>query len=350
VALGIPFFLWVGIFNVVTIAQFWSFAADTYTEEQGKRLFPLVGIGSSVGAVAGAGAAAPLIRGHSPFFLMIVAALVLVLALAFTWLIHRRETRQVAEHPIHEPLAHGNAFAMVLRDRYLVTFAFLVLALNYVTKSGDYVLDRMLVAQAGAHAHALGITNAAYIGQFKAHYFQWINTLGVVLQMFVVSRVVKHLGLRAALVMIPLASVAGYGTALVMPLIGVLFVGRVAESSLDYSLSNTTQQTLWLVTSREAKYKAKQVVDTFFKRAGDTTSAAVVWLGAHFAFQTRTFLAINVVSSLAWVVLALALGRGYVRRSSHPSEAESPSGTRPSTKSRTSTSGVERKSAGVPTM
>ena len=74
VQLGVPFFLWVGIFNLVTIAQFWSFAADIYTEEQGKRLFPIVGIGSSIGAVGGAAIARPLIKLGSPYTLMIVAA------------------------------------------------------------------------------------------------------------------------------------------------------------------------------------------------------------------------------------------------------------------------------------
>ena len=91
VHLGIPFFLWVGIFNIVTIAQFWSFAADTYTEEQGKRLFPIVGIGSSVGAVAGAWLAEPLIRHRTRFSLMLMAAAILLAALALTYLVDRRE-------------------------------------------------------------------------------------------------------------------------------------------------------------------------------------------------------------------------------------------------------------------
>ena len=88
-SLGIPFFLWVGIFNTVTVAQFWSFAAETYTEEQGKRLFPIVGIGSSVGAIGGAFLAAPLIRRGSPYFVMLIAAGILVASLALTWLVHR---------------------------------------------------------------------------------------------------------------------------------------------------------------------------------------------------------------------------------------------------------------------
>jgi AAA family ATP:ADP antiporter len=176
----------------------------------------------------------------------------------------------------------------------------------------------MLLAQSEAHAGALGVAQSVYIGQFKAHYFQLINVTGVVMQLFLVSRIVKYVGLRAVLVLIPLASTVGYGATLLLPMIEVLFVARIIESSLDYSLSNTSQQTLWLVTTREAKYKAKQVIDTFFKRAGDTMSAAVVWLTVHFALSTRSFLAINVALSLAWLGLAIALGRGYMRRSAPP--------------------------------
>ena len=62
VPLAIPFFLWVGVFNIVTTTQIYSFAADLYTDEQGKRLFPVVGIGGSLGAVGGATLAGAISR------------------------------------------------------------------------------------------------------------------------------------------------------------------------------------------------------------------------------------------------------------------------------------------------
>jgi AAA family ATP:ADP antiporter len=95
----------------------------------------------------------------------------------------------------------------------------------------------------------------------------------------------------------------------------VLFAARIAESTLDYSLSNTTRQALWLVTSPEAKYKAKQVIDTFVMRAGDSLSAGLVWIGARTAMSARSFIAINVVLTFLWLGLALLLGRMYVQRS-----------------------------------
>jgi AAA family ATP:ADP antiporter len=329
VALGVPFFLWVGVFNTVTVAQFWSFAAETYTEEQGKRLFPIVGIGSSIGAVGGAVIAKPLVRLGSPFLLMLIAAAILASTVGLTYLVHRREGRLRAAGGTtvrDEPLGRDNAFGLIVRDRYLLVFALLIFVLNMVTKTGDYVLDRMLVSNAHEAAHTLGIDASIYIGEFKARYFEWINSLGVILQLFVVSRVIKYAGLRVALVLVPLASLAGYASALVAPLIGVLFVGRVVESTLDYSLSNTTRQSLWLVTSREAKYKAKQVIDTFVMRAGDSLSAALVWFGTRAALSTRGFIAVNVALSLAWAAMAFLLGREYARHSgSPPGPARQPS-------------------------
>jgi AAA family ATP:ADP antiporter len=332
VPLGVPFFLWVGIFNLVSVTQFWSLAADTYTEEQGKRLFPIIGIGSSVGAVGGAAIADRLLHSGTPFILMLVAGAVLLSTLPLVYLVHHRETiAKVGSPPARrdEPVGRGNAFAMVVQDRYLLLLAALILALNIVTKTGDYVLDSMLIGQAPTHAKALGIPQAIYIGQFKARYFEWINILEVVFQSLLVSRVIKYAGLRAALVIVPLMSLVGYGATLAWPVIGLLFATRVTESTLDYSLSNTVRQALWLVTSREAKYKAKQVVDSFMWRAGDTISAAVVWTGTHFAIGLHRFIAINIVGAAAWTGIAYLAGREYARRRPAPQLAQTLLGNGP---------------------
>jgi AAA family ATP:ADP antiporter len=312
VSLGVPFFLWVGIFNVTTVAQFWSFAADLYTDEQGKRLFPIIGIGSSVGAVVGAWVADGLLF-LGPFGLMLVSAGTLLACLGLTYVVHRREGARGARAGEGRParLEGANGFSLVLRDRYLLLFAGLIFVLNWVTKTGDYVLDRKLLAAAHAAAHAPGVHAGAYIGQFKARYFEWVNGLGVALQFLAVARIIKYLGLRAALLVMPCASLLGYGAALASPVLAVLFAARVVESSLDYSLSNTTRQALWLPTSRDAKYKAKQVIDTFVVRAGDAMSAGLVWFGAQTRLPLEGFIAINVGLSIVWLAFAFFLGRSY---------------------------------------
>jgi AAA family ATP:ADP antiporter len=321
--LGIPFFLWVGIFNVSAVAQFWSFAADIYSEQEGKRIFPVIGIGSSIGAVAGAWIAESLIK-LGPYMLMLIAAGILGLSLGVTFLVHTRERASAKarsggkDEAKEAPIGGESGYKLLFKDNYLLLFAALILILNIITKTGDYVLDTKLLAA----AHEAGGNAQQYIGEYKAHYFKWVNGIGVVVQLFVVSRIIKYLGMRGALVIMPIVSLLGYGATFVAPVLGVIFWARVAESSLDYSLSNTTRQTLWLVTSREVKYKTKQVIDSFVVRIGDALSAGLVWVGYHAHLSPRGFIAANLVLSGLWLVIALSLGRSYFKRAQDKPEAK----------------------------
>jgi AAA family ATP:ADP antiporter len=317
VPLGVPFYLWVGIFNMTVVAQFWSFAADVYSPEQGKRLFPILGIGSSVGAVAGSWFAKRLI-GLGPFQMMLVSAGLLIGCLLMTWHVNRREERAPREREPapEEPLGKTSGFSLLVRDRYLLLIAGLMFIINWVNTTGEYVLDRTLVASAADAAVRAGITTQRFVGTFKAEYFQWVNVIGVVMQLFVVSRIIKYLGVRRALFIMPAVSLAGYSVLAIVPQLSLIFAAKVAENSLDYSLQNTARHALWLLPSREAKYKVKQIVDTFLVRAGDVMSAVVVWIGVRVGFQTVHFLVGNILLIGVWSLVLVALGREHRRRSS----------------------------------
>jgi AAA family ATP:ADP antiporter len=320
VPLGVPFYLWVGIFNVTMVAQFWSFANDVYTAEEGKRLFPMLGIGMSVGAVAGARLAKSLFGAlGGPYPLMLVAAAILLACLALTVVVHRWDTARKARQPelakqAEAPIGKSGGFALLLRDRYLAMVAVLTLLLNWVNSTGEYLLDRSLVELSAQAAGSGGEAAQRIIGEFKADYFAWINVTGVLLQLFVVSRVFKHVGVKGALFVLPLVALAGYGSSSFAPLLSVIFVAKVAENSVDYSLQNTTRQALFLVTSREAKYKAKAAIDTFVMRLGDVLAATVVWTGTRAHWATQRFIVVNVALVACWLAVVVLLGREHDRR------------------------------------
>jgi ATP:ADP antiporter, AAA family len=312
VPLGVPFYLWVGIFNMTVVAQFWSFAADLYTPDQGKRLFPILGIGSSVGAVAGSWFAKRLIV-LGPYRMMLVSAGLLLLCLFVTWHVNRREQRNAPkrERAEQEPLGTTSGFTLLVRDRYLLSIAAFMFVFNWVNTTGEYVLDRTLVASAAEEAARAGVSTLRFVGTFKAEYFQWVNVLSVVMQLFVVSRVIKYLGVRRALFIMPIVSLVGYSALAVVPQLALIFAVKVAENSLDYSLQNTSRHALWLLPSREAKYKVKQIVDTFLVRAGDVMSAAVVWVGVRIGFGTIHFLISNIALIGLWMLVLVVLGRQH---------------------------------------
>jgi AAA family ATP:ADP antiporter len=321
VAIGVPFFLWVGVFNYTAIAQFWAFAADVYTPEQGKRIFAILGIGSSVGAVAGARIAeamAPL----GPSTMMLTAATILVVCIGLYALGARAAAsprRAVSHAETNEPLTDEGPFQLLRRDRYLLLIAALTVLLNWCNANGEYMLDRTLLASVG-EAQARGVAPAAFIAGFKAQYFAWFNAAGVAIQLFAVSRIMTRFGVRNALLVLPAVAFLGYGMVLVAPLLALVRIAKVAENSLDYSLQNTARQALYLVTSRPEKYVGKTLVDTFLVRTGDALSALAVWAATQVGVPTRGFAALNLALIALWIGVVMRLGREHTRRATETEE------------------------------
>jgi AAA family ATP:ADP antiporter len=131
----------------------------------------------------------------------------------------------------------------------------------------------------------------------------------------VVSRVFKFLGIGRSLFIHPIVALLGYLVMLRAPSVNFMAYFKVADNSLDYSLGNTTKQALWLPTSREAKYKAKQAVDSFFVRAGDVLQAGLVFAGERLALTIPAFAGINVLLSGVWLVIVALLNQQLRRKS-----------------------------------
>ncbi len=318
VPLGVPFYLWVGCFSLTVIAQFWSFANDIYTPEQGKRLFAIVGVGSSFGAMFGAKIAGALYVPLGPYAMMLAAGGVILLSVGLIRIIDAREsaraTREVKEKAPGKPVGGTGGFTLILRDRYLLLIAFLALILNWVNSTGEYVLDRTLIEGATrqvAEGTAHGLDVEQIIGVFKANYFLWVNVIGAVLQLFFVSRIIKLVGLRVALMAMPVIAFGGYTTMAFFPLLALVKAAKIAENSVDYSLQNTSQQMLYLPLSRESKYNAKAAIDTVFVRSGDVMSAVVVAVGTRLSFGTKNFAMVNMVLIVVWIALVWSIGRKF---------------------------------------
>lgn len=312
--IGVAFYLWVGVFNYTAIAQVWSFANDLYTPEQGKRLFAILGIGSSLGAVVGAFVAKRLASLGPPAMLLSAAVLLLACA-ALVVLVERREQRARSTLPVtaDAPPVTGPVLHMLLQDKYLTWIALATLLLNCVNSTGEYLLDRTLLAMLADHGTS-GPSASAAVSSFKADYFGWVNLLGVGLQLFAVSRVLGVLGVRRALFVLPSIALVSYGLMLAAPLLPLIRLGKIAENSLDYSLQNTARQALFLVGTRAEKYLGKTVIDTLFVRLGDVLSAMLVFGAGLFALSGQGVLVLNLLLIVAWLGVLVGLGREHARR------------------------------------
>ena len=314
VNIGIGFYLWLGVFNLMALAQFWAFANDLYTEEQGKRLFPILGIGSSLGALVGSQVASLFFRDLGVARLLLVAGVLMAGSLFLIWRVNRQacEACSTQRRNARAALGSRGALEIISTDRYLRLIAVMVILLNVVNTGGEYLLSKLVVAEAAQAAVGAAdplAAKQAYIGHFYGTYFAWVGLGGLLLQAFLVSRLFQWVGVRGALFLLPAIALGGYGLLAALPALTIALTTKIFENATDYSVQNTARHALFLPVSREAKYKAKTAIDTFFYRTGDLTQAGVVWLGTSLAFTTRHFALANVVFIMLWLGVTYMLSR-----------------------------------------
>ena len=321
--IGVFFYVWVGLFSLSIIAQFWSYANDIYSKEAGSRLFPIIGVGMTVGSPVGAAIAERMFRAQLSPQLMLYLAAALLLATAGFYAASNR-TGSTSHHAAADaaPIGGRGAFALVFSSRYIGLIAMLLILLNVVNTVGEFILSDMVVTSATEAGRAnASFDTGAYIGAFYGNYFFWVNILAVALQILVAPRLIKKFGLAGVLFALPFVALGAYGVIAFGATIAIVRWAKTTENATDYSIMNTAKQLLWLPTSREEKYKAKQAVDSFFVRIGDLAAAVVVFIGTSWlALAGRGFATLNVGFAVVWLVIAVTLLRENRRLSANASE------------------------------
>ncbi len=329
--MGIVFFIWIGMYNLLIPAQFWGFANDIYSEEEGKRLFPMIAFGASLGAVLGPPVAQKLVPHFGSYGMMLVTSGILVLCILMTWIIHKRDLREerqflnspgVAGQPKpkvkEQPLDKSGGFRLIFKSRYLLLIALVIGLYNFINALGEQMFAK-IQQQVALRTLGTAATGSAdlqnYISQAFAGYQGLANILGLLIQLFLVSRIFRYVGVGGALLFLPVIALGGYGYAAFGASLLLMKWVKSVENGTDYSLMKTARSALFLITKREEKYKAQAAIETFFVRGGDTLCAVVVWVGTTFlALSIERFAVINVVSILIWIFLTILIIREYKKK------------------------------------
>lgn len=309
--IGLAFYLWLGIFNVLVVSNFWSFANDIFTEAEGKRVFGIIGFGASVGAILGAFVPHMLHKVVGLHGLMLLAVTGLGVSIVLYRIVDRREHDRkhgTAKEP--KPAATGKkgGFSLVIGDRYLRLLALMLFVATIINTCGEYVIGKMALDNA---SHLAKAAQDEYVSRFYSDYYGLVNLISAVLQGLIVARLLMVLGVRKALFIMPLIVLGGWAALLLFTNISMMRVEKTAENSLDYSLHNTLRQALFLPTSADAKYKAKAAIDTFFFRMGDVVAGlGIVFLFVHvLGLGTKAFAILNASLAVVWIALAYRTGR-----------------------------------------
>lgn len=341
--IGRAFFVWVSVFNLFVVSVFWSFMADIFRNEQGKRLFGFIAVGGTVGAIAGSGLTATLAVTLGPVTLMLISVVLLELAVQCVLRLSKLSERfgeldgvtesasplaepgdwQEAEEAVgeatgtprggaagerrvgssaEEPIGGGvlAGIGQVLRSPYLLGIcAYMLLytiASTFLYFQQAEIVDRTFADRA--------VTTA-----FFAKIDLAVNVLTLVTQTSLTGRIIKWLGVALTLTLLPALCVVGFTALGLWSTLSVLVVFQTLRRAGNYAVARPTREVLYTVVSREDKYKAKNFIDTFVYRGGDQIGAwsyaLMGWLGL--AMSTIAFVAAPI--ALVWLAVGFWLGR-----------------------------------------
>jgi len=332
---GFAFFVFVGIFAVMMLAQFWALAADSFNIKSGQRLFPAIMLAAQIGALSGTEFAEYFSVTIGTQNLLLVGAATLLLTATFTLPMHASVPEESRHLPNETPQAARRLFGgfdVVARSRYLSLIAVMIVLVNWISSTGDFIHRTFVKAHFAAVASAASVpVNAqdlisAYFGNFQF----WFVLIGLSLQTLVVGRLFRWLGVATTLLIPPLVSLFGYGLFGFLPILTTIRLARMIESGTEYSVTNTCRQALFLPTDRTQIYEGKTAIETFFWRFGDLLQAGVVYAGTHFlAMGAVQFALLNMVLAVFWTLVAIAIGREYRRLARTNLTNAPPSLTRP---------------------
>jgi len=299
------FFVWVSVFNLFATTVFWSFMTDLFTTEQGKRLFGFIAVGGSLGGILGPIITASLVHHVSTGVLLLICAAMLEVAAQSVRFFPAEFRAQdphgesaVAEKPIGGGIWEG--ITHICRSPYLFAL-FLFILLYTFTSTWTYFQQADLTK--------IGFTDRAARTAFFAKLDFSVNTLTLLLQIFLTGRLMKFLGVTVTLLFMPVLSLFGFAAMGIAPVIAMLATFQVARRASTFAFMRPAREVLFIVLRREDKYKAKSFIETFGYRCGDQLGA---WSysglqAGGLGLSAISFIAVPVVAG--WCALGVWLGR-----------------------------------------
>ena len=307
---GRSFFVWTSVFNLFVVSVFWSFMTDIYREHQSRRLFGLIGVGGTLGAVLGSSITASLVGVLGPATLLWFSIVLLECAVGCVKGLDRRVGARGpgsggAPDGSGEPanVIGGSpleGIRRVLGSPYLLAIcAFMLLftvGSTFLYNIQAEIVSRTFVSTAEQTSVFARIDLA-------------VNTLTLLTQLFLTGRIVKRLGVGLTLAILPLLSIAGFLALGALPVFAVFVVFQLLRRAGNFAVSGPAREVLYTVLPRRDKYKAKNFNDTFVYRAGDQLGAwSFAGLGA-LGLGTAAMALSMVPLAGVWLVVALWLGR-----------------------------------------
>ena len=302
------FFVWVSVFNLFAVAVFWSFMADLFTSEQGKRLFGFIGAGGTAGALLGPIITIWLSVPLGPVNLMIAAAVFLEVAVFCVYRLEHAAVAHTAPEATTENIG-GSAFAAIpelVRSPYMLGIGVWVALLSYAAT---------IIYFEQAHIVSAAVKTAGLQTRVFASIDLAVSVLTLITQVLVTGQLLKRVGTGLAAAALPAVYIVGFAVLAVMPTLIVVMTIQVVQRWMHFAIANPARQLFFTVVTREEKYKAKNLVDVVVYRGSDALSGWIFDSLQGLGLKLGAIALCSLPVVVGWAVLSMALGRVQEKRS-----------------------------------
>ena len=298
------FFVWISVFNLFAVSVFWSFMADLYTSEQGKRLYGFIAAGGSVGALAGPAITIGLAKLIGVVNLLVVAAALLELAVLCA---ARLEPKQDVVQRSLQSLGGGalDGLKMVFRSPYIAGITMWVALLSIVATFLYFEQAAIVAATSDDPTVRTRIFATVDLA---------VGVLTLIVQFLATGKLIQRFGIGPALALVPVVFVGGFAVLAATPVLAVVIAFQALQRTANFAISNPAREVLFTVLARDEKYKAKNVIDIVAVRGADAVGGWLVTGLRALGMQARELAVCAIAISAVGLVLSTALGRAQGRR------------------------------------
>jgi ATP:ADP antiporter, AAA family len=304
------YFWWFSAINLILISVFWTLMADLFSAAQATRLFAFIAAGGEMGAIAGPLLTRMLAESVGIDGLMLVAIAGFSIMILLVHLLVREKARlhALGEDAQRTTLDHnlpGNpwrGFKLLAKSSYMMGQAAFMVLMTWIATI-LYFLQTDLIASgyAGVARRTIAFADVDL----------FVNICSAVILIFGLGRVLRRFGVTASLLLTPLIMIAACVGIIVAPTFFMVQTARALQRITQYAIARPSREVLFTVVDQQSKYKAKNVIDTVVYRFGDLTAA---WMQAGVraaGFGLLGAVGLGVGISVAWGMVAVALGRRY---------------------------------------
>jgi ATP:ADP antiporter, AAA family len=303
--LGRAFFIWISVFNLFVVSVFWALIVDTFSSEDGKRLFGFIAAGATIGAITGSAVTAGLAKHIPVSALLLIAAVLLEVAVFCVRHLSRLSAslnRRPAEGPADAPLG-GSVLAGITHTFRSPYFANIVLFMLFFSVTATFIYFQQ------ADIVSRNFTSRGEQTAFFASVDLAVNIATLFIELFLTSRIMRFLGVGRTLAILPLVTVVAFGALALLPTVAALMAVQVVRRSSDYAIARPAREVLYTVAAREDRYKTKNFIDTVVYRAGDQLGAWAYVLLTGLGLQIAHIGIVGALLGVAWLLNGLWLGR-----------------------------------------